>query len=79
MEEAKIQKDALVKTRTALGEKHPDTLITMQGLAWTYQVQERNVEAAKIQEDMLEKERNTQTCSQSSTTSLGHISYRGGT
>ena len=38
-----------------LGEEHPNTLSIMHDLALTYQAQGKNTDAAKIQEEVLEK------------------------
>ena len=43
--------------REILGEEHPDTLLTMDDLAWSYQSLGRTKEAAEMQEKVLEVRR----------------------
>jgi hypothetical protein len=40
--------------RRILGEEHPDTLTTMNDLAWSYSSLGRTKEAAELQEKVLE-------------------------
>jgi len=54
-EMTKMQEEVLAKHKAILGDDYPETLGSMDNLAWTYQRQGRSAEAAKMQEEVFPK------------------------
>ena len=53
-EMTKMQEEVLAKHKAILGDDHPETLGSMDNLAWTYQQQGKSAEA-KMQEEVFPK------------------------